>query len=65
MMKVKRAPQTIQVSFRFPRRVVERMREASSARSWPPPPSQKEIALRGVEMVLDQLEKRARGTQTG
>jgi hypothetical protein len=50
---------TVQVSFRLPRPLVQRLKSASSARSWPPPPSQTEIVARGVELVLAKLEKRA------
>jgi hypothetical protein len=50
---------TVQVSFRLPALLVRRLRNVSSARSWPPPPSQTEIAARGIELVLATLEKRA------
>jgi hypothetical protein len=57
-MNVNRKQPTTQVSFRLPRRLVERMREASSVRCWPPPPSQTEIVVHGVELVLEKLAKR-------
>jgi len=41
------------------------MRDASSARGWPPPPSQTEIVARGIELVLDKLENRKGGCCLG
>ena len=49
---------TIQVSFRLPQQLVERMRDVSTSQAWPPPPSQTEIVARGIELVLRRLEKR-------
>jgi hypothetical protein len=49
---------TIQVSFRLPQQLVERMRDVSTTRVWPPPPSQTEIVARGIELVLRRLERR-------
>jgi hypothetical protein len=57
-MNVNRDSQTVQVSFRLPRRLVKRMQEVSKAQSWPPPPSQTEIVTHGVELVLEKLAKR-------
>lgn len=52
---------TVQVSFRLERQLVERMREVTSTREWPPPPSQTEIVARGIELVLAKLKgKRTR-----
>lgn len=48
---------TIQVSFRLPRHLVKRMREITEVSSWPPPPSQTDIVVRGIEQVLRTLEK--------
>jgi Arc/MetJ-type ribon-helix-helix transcriptional regulator len=49
---------TVQVSFRLPQQLVERMRDITSTNEWPPPPSQTEIVARGIELVLRRLEKR-------
>jgi hypothetical protein len=57
--------ETIQVSFRLRRELVTRMRSVATLQSWPPPPSQTEIVSRGIEMVLEKLEKpprKGRGT---
>jgi len=56
--------QTIQVSFRLPKNLVERMRDIATARHWPPPPSQTEIVSRGIEMVLQKLEPK-KGRRSG
>jgi predicted DNA-binding protein len=47
----------VQVSFRLPRDLARRLKDAANARHWPPPPSQTEIAERGIELVLDKLQK--------
>lgn len=47
---------TIQVSFRLQKDLVERLRHVSTADRWPPPPSQTEIVSRGIKMVLRKLE---------
>jgi hypothetical protein len=47
---------TIQVSYRLDRRLVQRMRRVTEADKWPPPPTQTDIVSRGIEMVLDNLE---------
>jgi hypothetical protein len=61
VMKVNDTAGTIQVSFRLPRELVDRMREVTTADEWPPPPSQTEIVARGIELVLQKLEgKRGR-----
>jgi hypothetical protein len=59
VMKVN-SQETVQVSFRLERQLVERMREITNTRDWPPPPSQTEIVSRGIELVLSKLKKRAR-----
>lgn len=52
---------TVQVSFRLPRQLVERMRDITSSGVWPPPPSQTEIVSRGIDLVVRKLEaKRGR-----
>jgi len=51
---------TVQVSFRLPHELVERLRLASAERAWPPPPSQTEIVIRGVEHVLKTLKTQER-----
>lgn len=57
-MKVNRKPPTIQVSYRLPKPLVERMRRiVERLPAWPPPPSQTEIVTRGVESVLLELER--------
>jgi hypothetical protein len=50
--------ETVQVSFRLERQLVERMRQITNTRVWPPPPSQTEIVTRGIELVLNKLNKR-------
>ena len=62
---VSNTSKTIQVSFRLPHDLVERLREASAERAWPPPPSQTEIVIRGVEHVLRTLEKRSARVKAG
>jgi hypothetical protein len=51
---------TIQVSFRLPKDLVERLRTtaADNERHWPPGPSQTEIVSRGIQQVLAELGKR-------
>jgi hypothetical protein len=49
--------ETVQVSFRLERDLVERMRRAANSSRWPPPPSQTEIVSRGVELVLTKLKR--------
>lgn len=56
MPESERSPATIQVSFRLPYALVERMREVSTARSWPPPPSQTDLVIQGLQRVLEELE---------
>lgn len=57
---------TVQVSFRLPHELVERLRDISNVDVWPPPPSQTDIVIRGIEHVLKTLEKRgARKTAAG
>jgi hypothetical protein len=48
---------TIQVSFRLPVQLVERMRDVSTRASWPPPPSQTDLVIQGLRIVLDELER--------
>jgi hypothetical protein len=49
---------TIQVSFRLPRQLVERLRSATrNKRKWPPAPSQTDIVAQGVELMLRELKK--------
>ena len=62
---VSNTSKTIQVSFRLPHELVERLREASAERAWPPPPSQTEIVIRGVEHVLKTLERRGARAKAG
>lgn len=57
VMKVNQQ-ETVQVSFRLERQLVDRMREISNTPKWPPPPSQTEIVTRGIELVLNKLNKR-------
>jgi hypothetical protein len=59
-MKVNNDSPTVQVSFRLDRDLVERMREVTGSKGWPPPPSQTEIVSRGIELVLAKLKRRAR-----
>lgn len=54
---------TVQVSFRLPHELVERLRGVSAVSAWPPPPSQTEIVIRGIEHVLRGLEKRSARTK--
>ena len=54
---VSNTSKTVQVSFRLPHELVERLREITAERAWPPPPSQTEIVIRGVEHVLKTLER--------
>lgn len=59
---------TVQVSFRLPHELVERLREASAERAWPPPPSQTDIVIRGIEHVLKTMKtlgKRSARAKTG
>jgi hypothetical protein len=50
--------ETVQVSYRLPSDLVRRMRDIAQMSTWPPPPSQTEIVSKGIEMVLEKLEKR-------
>lgn len=49
---------TVQVSFRLPHELVERLRDISNVDVWPPPPSQTDIVIRGIERVLGEMEKK-------
>jgi len=55
---------TTQVSYRLPTDLVERMRDISAMDGWPPPPSQTEIVVRGIEIVLEKLRHQKRGRRT-
>ena len=56
---------TVQVSFRLPHDLVERLREITAESAWPPPPSQTEIVIRGIQHVLKTLGKRGARTKAG
>jgi len=47
------------VSYRLDRQLVMRLRRATvkNKKRWPPGPSQTQIASRGIEIVLDAMEK--------
>ena len=54
--------QTTQVSFRLPRRLVQRMKNVSEANVWPPPPTQNGRANTPVIVKLSPvIEKVATG----
>lgn len=50
---------TIPVSFRLERALVKRLRRVAQRKGWPPGPNQTEIVARGIEIVLDDMEKEA------
>ena len=62
---VSNTSKTVQVSFRLPHELADRLREASSEKTWPPPPSQTDIVIKGIEHVLRTLEKRNARSKAG
>jgi hypothetical protein len=51
------AARTVQISFRIPTQLVERLRAITQTNEWPPPPTQTEIVTRGIEYVVTKLEQ--------
>jgi len=45
-------------SFRLPNALLERMAKIANQKCYPPPPSMREIAERGLELAVRELERR-------
>src|SRR5215472_6263716 len=51
-------------SFRLPTALIERMREVTEQRRFPPPPDMREIVEHGIELALAELQRQPRKGRT-